>query len=70
MERALASAWEEYGAMERESKGEGDRGRWKTGREAAWALKGERRKELPCLSRTDAEVEMREQSEGLKRGRN
>lgn len=34
MERALASAWEEYGAMERESKGEGDRARWKTGREA------------------------------------
>lgn len=34
MERALASVWEEYGAMERKSKGEGDRGRWKTGRRA------------------------------------
>lgn len=31
MERALASAWEEYGAMERKSKGDG---RWKTGRAA------------------------------------
>lgn len=34
MERALASAWEEYGAMERKSKGAGDKGRRKTGREA------------------------------------
>lgn len=34
MERALASAWEEYGAMERKSKAEGDTERWKTGREA------------------------------------
>lgn len=34
MERALAPAWEENGAMERKSKGEGDRGRWKTGRQA------------------------------------
>ncbi len=34
MESALASAWEEYGAMERKSKGEEDRGRWKTGRQA------------------------------------
>lgn len=34
MERALASAWEESGAMERKSEGEGDRGRWKTGRQA------------------------------------
>ena len=34
MERALASAWEEYGAMERKSKAEWDTERWKTGREA------------------------------------
>lgn len=33
-ESALASAWEEYGAMERKSKAKGDRGRWKTGRQS------------------------------------
>lgn len=33
MERALASAWEENSAIERKSKREGDRGRWKTGRQ-------------------------------------
>ena len=65
MERALASAWEEYGAMERESKGDGDTGRWKTGRERL-GRKGEWRKESPRLSRTDAyRSKQREQSEGL-----
>lgn len=44
MERALASAWEEDGAMERKSKGEGDRGRWKTGRQAG--LKGRAKEQV------------------------
>lgn len=43
MERALASAWEEYGAMERKSKGERDRGRWKTGRHTGQKGRAEER---------------------------
>lgn len=52
MERALASAWEEYGAMERKNKGEGDRGEmenWQRG----WRGKGEWRNEAQCLWCTD-----------------
>lgn len=41
MERALASAWEEDGATERESKGEGERGKLADGP----GREGERRKE-------------------------
>ncbi|KAJ4934101.1 hypothetical protein JOQ06_006908, partial [Pogonophryne albipinna] len=48
MERALASAWEEDGAIARETKDEGDRGRWKTGREAV-----QKGRHKPPLSSTE-----------------
>lgn len=68
MERALASAWEEYGAMERKSKGEGDRGRWKTGREGGQRGRVKERVAVFVLC-TDVQVKEREQSNGLNRGR-
>lgn len=65
MERALASAWEEYGATERKSKGEGDRGRWKTGRDAGQKRESEGTSRGICHTQM-WRVKMRRESKGLK----